>query len=306
MRRNHRETTTDRRPFWLPAPNYYAFAAAMSIASFFLIWGILHDGLEETPGITAGIGAGLVLCCAVFLREFILRNARNRFLINKKRLDKSVRTLSGKVRDHQSSGKLTLERNAVLLQELSRKSDAAKELGRFSEGHKAVFDLCEEYLTAAAEELPSVGTGSPRLAALHKGRKIVTGYHRFHLLRWAEIEARSLIQEAKSRASISEKLDITQKAIGIVSFALRFYPKEKALLESEEVLQDIVASIKVSNWIEKAERAFFQGDHEEAVGFYKAALSDLEIKNAANSDRAKRALKIKDEIERIEQILAKG
>jgi hypothetical protein len=30
-----------RRPFWLPASNYYVLAIAVTIAFFFLVWGIL-------------------------------------------------------------------------------------------------------------------------------------------------------------------------------------------------------------------------------------------------------------------------
>ena len=46
---------------WLPASNYYALTMAVVIAFFFLVWGILHDGGDETPWISAGIGASAVL-----------------------------------------------------------------------------------------------------------------------------------------------------------------------------------------------------------------------------------------------------
>src|SRR5687768_15287321 len=103
-----------RRPFWLPASNYYVLAVAISAAFFFLVWGILHDGGEETPWITAGISASILLCGAVILREIVLRRARNRFIRQQKIIGNNVfagnPTLGGSRNPH----KLSLERNAAI------------------------------------------------------------------------------------------------------------------------------------------------------------------------------------------------
>src|SRR5580765_8162176 len=69
-----------RRPFWLPASNYYVLAVAVSATFFFFVWGFLHDEGEETPWVTAGVSSSLLLCGAVVLREVILRRSRDRFL----------------------------------------------------------------------------------------------------------------------------------------------------------------------------------------------------------------------------------
>src|SRR5258705_13830791 len=133
------EISRRRRPFWLPASNYYILAASAAIAFFFLVWGILNDGREETPWIPAGLGAAIVLSSAVILRELILREVRNRFLASQRQIDRSVRGISKRIHEREPS-KLTLERNATLLHDISRKSEAAKVLGRYADGHREVFE----------------------------------------------------------------------------------------------------------------------------------------------------------------------
>lgn len=46
-----------RRPFWLPASNYYILAIAATIAFFVLVLGLLHEGNEDADWIVAGIGS---------------------------------------------------------------------------------------------------------------------------------------------------------------------------------------------------------------------------------------------------------
>lgn len=302
MNRYGGETAKYRRPFWLPASNYYILVVAVTIGFFFLVWGILQDGFEETPWIIAGIGASIVLGGAVILREVILRSARNRFLANQRRLDQSVRGIAVQVAAAQGSSKLTLERNRAILTEIRNKSEAAKVLGKFAQGHREVFELCAEYLSASAKELPTVGAGSPRIAALRRGAEIAVEFHRFHLLRWAEIEALSLTQEAKSLSKTAEKLDTTLKALGVVDFALEYYPHERSLRESHDALQDFVTSIKVSSAVEKAERAFFKGNHKRAIKLYKDALFDLSRNESGSDERLLVAEKINGEIDKINRI----
>jgi hypothetical protein len=80
-----------RRPFWLSASNYYILATAVTIAFFFLVWGIMHEGNEDMPWMVAGIGASLVLGSAVVMREIFLRKARNRYLLAERTLGYNVR-----------------------------------------------------------------------------------------------------------------------------------------------------------------------------------------------------------------------
>lgn len=291
-----------RRPFWLPASNYYVLAAAISIAFFFLVWGILHDGGEETPWITAGIGASILLGGAVILREVILRRARNRYLTFEKRLDKNLNEAYSQIGDNRNVNKLTLEKNAAILREIKQKSDAAKVLGKYAAGHREVFEVCGEYILRNDQELRTIGAGSPRFSALLKGRTAAAEYHRFHLLRWAEIEARSLTSDAKNLTRASEKVEAAQNALGVIESALEFYPAEESLLESRELLQELVASIKVTNWVEKAERAAFKRNYTQAKSHYRDALFYLGRDHVGSESRERAAQRINAEIEKIRML----
>ena len=292
------EMLRPRRPFWLPASNYYVLAAATVIGVFFLAWGILQDGGEPSPWITAGVLSSAVLIGAVILREVVLRSARNRFRTNQRRLDQSLQGFYG-VRHRAVADKLTLEKNAAILAEIKRKSDAAKVLGRFAEGHREVVDMCLEYMSAAERELPNVGVGSPRIAALSRGKDLANKVHHFHLLQWAEIESRTLTQEANSQAKPNERLETAQKAVGVVDFALNYYPHDRDLLDSKAVLSEFVASIKLSHLIEKAERAAFKGSHDRALKHYNDALFLLRRENTEAEDTGPVAEKIESEMQRI-------
>jgi hypothetical protein len=275
MQRYRREISRHRRPFWLPASNYYILTASVAIAFFFLVWGILNDGREETPWIPAGIGAAIVLGLAVILREIILREARNRFLATQRQIDRNIRVIANQIPGREPT-KLTLERNAAILSEISLKSEAAKVLGRFAEGHREVFELCDEYIAAVQRELPNVGAGSPRIAALRRGTEVAGRYHYYHLLQWAEIESRSLTKEARQKDRIAGKLGSAQAALEVVDFALRSYPHESTLLDSQKVLLELVSSMKVTDLVEKADRASFKGNHKRALSLYQDALFILQ------------------------------
>lgn len=291
-----------RRPFWLPASNYYILASAATIAFFFLIWGILHEGREETPWIGAGIGASFILGGAVVLREIVLKSIRNRYLMEQKRLDSNIDTIVLSNNPARQSNKLTLEQNSAIIREIRRKSEAASVLSNLSEGHYEVFEMCQEYLLLNADELQKVSVGSPRLAALRRGREVIANLHRFHLLQWAEVEAKELTRKAKNQISISDKLESAQKALTIIDSALQFYPQELNLQESEVALKDFIASIKVTHWIEQAERSAFKGNYKRAISHYRDALFFLGRENAKNKEKDLIALKINNEIEKIRNL----
>ena len=272
MQRYRGDISRHRRPFWLPASNFYILAASISIAFFFLVWGVLNDGsADETPWVPAGIGAAIVLGSAVVVREIVLREARHRFLASQREMDRNIRGITRRIHDHQPP-KLTLERNASILHEISKKSDAAKVLGRFADGHREVYELCEEYLTAVTRELPTVRPGSPRIEALRRGRKVAVRFHHYHMLHWAEIETRELTRQASKHDKITNKLDSAQAALDVVDFALRSYPAEPTLVDSRNVLVELLSTIKVSDLIEKADRAAFKGNSRRALNLYHDAL----------------------------------
>ncbi len=299
-----RNSTKYRRPFWLPASSYYILTMAVAIAFFFCVWGILQEGGEEMPWITAGIGASILVIGAVVLREIVLRNARNNFLSAQKRLDNNLKHIVPNTQSKRDVNKLSIHQNAGIIKEIQKKSEAAKVLGKLSEGHLEVFEMCREYLAINKNQLETVGAGSPRLAALRSSRELVEQFHRFHLLAWVELESRSFSQEAKNRAIISEKLEMSQKALSVLEFALQFYPNESQLIESEDALKEFATSIKISHLVEKAERAAFKGNNKLAINHYRDALFFLARENVKSAEKEVIAGKIYSEIERLRELSA--
>lgn len=286
----------NRRPFWVPASTYYMMAVALSAALFFIAWGILHDSLVEAPHISAGISASIFLFGAVVLREFILRRARNRLLQDQRRLERGF--VSPSVRSGDSR-KLTIERNAAILDEIKRKSEAARVLGKFSAGHREVYELCGNYILQNDSELKTVNAGSPRLSPLLKGRTLANDLHRFHMLKWAEIEVTTRTTDATNRVAPEDKIAAAQGALDVIDESLEFYPSERSLIQSRELLLDMVVSIKISNWVEQAELAAFNNDYTLAKSLYRDALFDLGRDNIHSAAREAAAAKINAEIERL-------
>ena len=296
-----------RRPFWMPASNYYMLAVAVGLAFFFITWGLLQEAGEEMPWVTAGIGASIILAGAVILREIILRRARRRTLREQTRLHeldrlhhsvRAARAVFGRGRPQ----KLTIEQNATILREIRQKSEAAKVLGKFSAGHREVFELCGEYSSILENELRNVNPGSPRLAALLKGRTTAGELHKFHLLKWAEIEARTLADQARTSTSVTDRIAATENALEVIESALGAYPSDARLLQSRDLLRELTVSIKVAQWVEKAERAAFKGDHARAARLYRDALFDLGRDNISTPERENAAKRISEEIEKLQSI----
>ncbi|MEO6588860.1 MAG: hypothetical protein ABIP06_05980 [Pyrinomonadaceae bacterium] len=297
-----RNVEKHHRPFWLPASNYYILAVAASFAFFFLIWGILHEGDEDMPWIPAGIGSSVILGSAVFLREVILKKARNKYLLAQKQLDFNLNKIPLSSGARKNENKFTIEKNARIIKDIQQKSAAARLLGKLPDAHWEVFEGCNEYLSINKRELETVGVGSPRLAALIRGKETVAQLHKFHLLAWAEIESKLLTQEAKNQAKFSEKLKDAQKALSVLQSALQFYPNETQLIDSEDAIQEFVASIKISHSIEQAERAKFKENYKRAISLYRDALFSLARENLKSAQRELLAEKINSEIEKIRQL----
>lgn len=254
-----------RRPFWLPASSYYALALSVSAALFFLLWGLLHDGWEEMPWVGAGISASALMIAAVLLRELVLRRARERYYEKLRMLESSLRPFPLKTEGNSVREKLSLEQNAQLLNSIQQKSEAAKVLGRHSSGHREVFELCEHYLRTVRLELNTVAPGSPRIAAFRKGIETVGRIHKSHVLFWAEIESRHHAQTAKRSERAADQVESLSKAIAAVDQALESYPEESALLESRAVLVDLADSVRVSDFLSRADRASEKGNHKRAL-----------------------------------------
>lgn len=290
------------RPFWLPASNFYVLAAAVAVAVFFIGWAILSEGAEEKPLISAGLLASIILAGAVVLREVILRSARYRLLLAQERLDYNIKTVQKQNPNLLKTDKLTLEKNREILQHIEKKSRAAESVGKLPEHHWQVFELCHDYLNRTERELEFAGIGSPRVAALRHSREKIQNLYRHHLLSWSSLESRAFIQEAKVCATISKKLENANKALNIIDSAIEFYPENQELLASAAAIKEFIATVKVSHWIEQAERFAFKGNYKRAVSHYRDALFYLARENVRNDEREIIAEKINLEIEKIRKL----
>lgn len=286
-----------RHPFWLPASTFYFLSVAIAIGLFFFLWAVLNDGGLESPWIPAGLAASLLMISAVVLREVILSEFRRSMIAKQRRLDNSVLSAPIPLRSESSDVKLTLEKNALLLSDIWRKSEAANVLSSIAESHREVFELCDAYIELASRELPKVGPGSPRIVALMKGKNVTEDLHRSHMLKWAEIEARSFAQAATLSERAATKLTNAKKAQMVVNTALARYPEEASLLDSKTLLDTMVFSLKIASRIEKAEGALDKDDVISAEKHYREAAKILERELNSTESNAALADKIAEELE---------
>jgi hypothetical protein len=287
-----------RRPFWLPASNYYILATAIAIIVFFIVWGILHDEYQETPWIPAGISGGCVLIIFVLIRETVLRKTYNNYLIQQQNLSYIVN--KSKTNRQTKEKKLTLDKNTIIIKEIEKKSEAAKILGKLSEPHWEVFELCQRYLEISQTELSKVAVGSPRLVALTKSRDKIKNLHKFHLLAWAATESHSLTQESQGRIAMSDKMEFAQKALNILENALHFYPSETQLLDSVSAIKEYIVSVNVKYLMEKAEKAEFNEQIQRAINYYRDALFYLARENNRTAEKELMANQINSKIEKLQ------
>ena len=279
----------------MSASNYYVMALAISLAVFFLVLGMLKEDREE-PLIPAGVASSTVLVTAVVVRRLIISKHQSRVQAVKQ-LESNLIAL--RVAGPSPEKKLTIEKNASILRELKRKSEAATVLSKYAEGHREVFQLCDQYLEINERELRHANPGSPRIAALRRGREIAEDYHRRHLLKWTEIESTSLLEHAHAAGKVSEKVNLAGKALAVIDSASTQYPSEPKLVESAAVIGDFIAKIKVMDLIERAGKAEMKGNRKLAVKHFKTALKELDQNSNHDDDRTAAIEKIKGELERL-------
>ena len=293
---SYRRTVPNRsRSFWLSASNYYVMALAITLAVFFLVLGLFREDKEESF-IPAGIASSSVLVTAVIVRRLIVskRQSRNQAVMQ---LESNLLALRQPVPPNDK--KLTIEKNASILKELKRKSDAASILAKYPEGHREVFELCDQYLEINERELRHANPGSPRIAALRRGREIAEDYHRRHLLKWTEIETTSLLENAQAARKTTEKISLAGRALSVIDTASVKYPMETKLRDSAVVIGDFIVKVKVKDLVERAARAESRGNIKLAVKHFKSALNEINQSSDADADRGSAVEKIKTELERL-------
>jgi hypothetical protein len=287
-----RRSGAHRLPAPLAATTYYAAALIISTGFFFLVWGVLRDNAAESPDTTAAFAACIVFAGAVILREFFLRGALSRQHKADRRADEMHAETS-------LATKLSVEQNGVLLAEIKKRSDAANLLTKIAAAHKEVFEVCAEYLTLIEGELSRMNAGSPRLEPFLKGRTRAAEAHRYHMLRWAELEATELTLRAQGDKPVDVRLEDAIKALWVVDTAINAYPAERTLLDSRTVLRELKVSLEVEVLVSGGEAAFDSGDRARARQLFRDALFVLARDHADTPGRRQAAERISERLETI-------
>lgn len=312
--------------FLLPSSSFYILTVAIALICFFILWAFLQESGDKSPWIYSGILASLIIIGAVVSREIIQRDLRAGRFAGRGIIAPGLEKLGGRagrpvtginnsanVKGSRSGGaggvnskRFTLQRNADFLKLIEQKSATARQFKIFPDKHLEVFELCGEYLKLTERELKRAELGTTKWGAFKNGRKKVKEVHRHHLISWAAVESRRLTQEAKTGGSFANKIETAQKAGTVLEKALAFYPDDRQLLDSVEAVSDFVASIKISHWIELAEKAAFKHEFKRAISHYKDALFYLARENVTTLDKEEIAEKINFEIKKMRKLKAKN
>lgn len=283
------------RPFWFAASSYYFLLLLFALILAFVTWLIFQDSEDETSIIIAVSVFVVIFVTGIFIRGKLKRRVQTKILIGNNKLnEKFIIKKKAKVEK-----KLTIPINAKIIAEIEKKSEAANLLGNLSEVHWEVFEICNDYLEMIESELKTVGTGSPRITALVKGREKIRRLHKKHLLDWVALESGELTKNTNLMPTLGEKVIGGNRALMVLESALEFYPNEKKITDSILAINEFVSSTKVAESVENAEIAASQNDIPAAVRFYRDALFQLASEHIRISEKEDVAARINQEINKL-------
>jgi hypothetical protein len=280
---------------------YMATAVGLSFLLFLLIWLVLRAGGDESPWVPAGLAAGLIILLAAAAREVAMRRAWARYtremeagmgaaLVEQPRLSAPKPSASGSA----GSG---WRASIAALRSLQQRLSEMDSPGTSPEQHLEAYKLCEQYLAGADEVMRTSGGSAEMRVALRSGQERLRAAQKKHLLAWARGEATRLTQEAQMRVRPSDRIETAQRALTVLDEALKLYPEELGLRDSTLAVRDFIASVKVGQWVEMAERAAFRGLYSRAIARYRDALFYLSRAEMAEEARDEAATRIQREIE---------
>jgi heme exporter protein D len=277
------------------ASGYMLASAATAAALFFILWWMLNSSGDEAPWVPAGLAASVVMLVAIAAREVVMRRAWARYILEKDRREQSA------VEPQKQSGSNGRNRStdsySAMLRSLQKQSAEANAPGALPEAHLDAYLSCQEYLEGADDALRSASIGNESRVTLRAGQERARALARQHLLSWARASSRSLTNEAQQRVRLSDKIETARRALDVIDSTLNLYPDEEELRESEQAVREFIASLKVSHWVELAERAAFKGYYARAIDRYRDALFYLSRENMREETRTETAEKIGREIE---------
>jgi hypothetical protein len=274
---------------------YMVASGFFSFALFLLIWFWLRADGDEAPWIPAGLAAGFVVLIAAAAREVVMRRAWARYTREMELAmgGDGVRTVLKSAASNTRPGAPSPVAALRALQQRLAELDGANAA---PEAHLEAYRLCEQYL-AGAEEAARTASAPETRAALRAGQERARALRRKHLLEWARGESTRLTQEAQRRVRAADKIEAAQGALEVLGEALRLYPDARALRDSSVAVRDFIASVKVGQWVEMAERAAFRGRYARAIARYRDALFYLSRAEMGEESRTEAAARIQREIE---------
>lgn len=279
----------------MPSSAGYLLAAiAAAVCLFFALWWMLVSGGDEAPWIPAGLAASVVLLVALSAREVVMRRAWTRYLLEHGRTEHSMRSGSGQGSSSKKPYSTSVHATALrAIQKQSAEADAASS----PESHLEVFNLCQNYLSSTDDALRSNSLAAEKRSIIRAGQERVRALEKHHLLTWARDSSRTLTHEAQRRARTSDKIETANRALECLDSALKVFPSEPELNESQLAIREFIASVKVAHWVELAERAAFKGHYRRAIDRYKDALFYLGRDTVKDDVRRTGAERILREIE---------
>ncbi len=283
----------------MPSTAGYMFVAgSLSLALFWIIWVLLRSEGDEAPWIPAGLAAGFVILFAAAAREVVMRRAWARYTREMEMVmgagDPARLPFKAKTPANNWPG---MQAQVAALRALQQRLAELDTPATPPESHLEAYRLCEQYLANTDDALRAPGGAAEMRAALRSGQERVRALQRKHLLAWARGEATRLTQEAQRRVRHSDKIETAQRALEVLGEALRVYPGEAELVDSSVALRNFVASVKVGQWVEMAERAAFRGKYARAIARYRDALFYLSRADMSEDARDEAATRIQREIE---------
>jgi hypothetical protein len=282
----------------MPSTAGYMFVAGgLSLALFWLIWMLLRSDGDEAPWIPAGLAAGFVILFAAAAREVVMRRAWARYT-REMELVMGAGDARGALKTKPAAGNWPgMQAQMAALRNLQQRLSELDVANLPPEAHHEAYKFCEQYLANADDVLRAPGGAAEMRAALRSGQERVRALQRKHLLAWARGETTRLTHEAQRRVRPSDKIETAQRALEVLGEALSVYPGEQELFDSSVAVRNFIASVKVGQWVEMAERAAFRGKYARAVARYRDALFYLSRAEMSEDARDEAAVRIQREIE---------
>jgi len=279
------------------ASGYILASGATAAALFFILWWMLHSSGDEAPWVPAGLAASVVMLVAVAAREVVMRRAWARYILETDRREQAASEVKRRNSSSSRSSSQSVDSYSAQLRALQKQSAEAMAQGALPEAHLETYLSCQEYLEGTEDALRKAKVGKENGFALRAGQERARVLARQHLLNWARGTSRSLTNEAQQRVRLSDKIETARRALDVLDSALNLYPNEEELHESKLAVREFIASVKVSHWVELAERAAFKGYYRRAIDRYRDALFYLSRENMREETRAETAERIGREIE---------